>query len=99
MRKNMTKEVTKTVAKVAKTVVGENGLPEVQQLEDEILLGNVSQEKAQKLIQKRHDETVTVYKVEANTEIYTMPVEEFIKFATLKTDDEVEEETEENEVE
>jgi hypothetical protein len=88
MRRKMSKEVTKTTVKVARTIQGENGLPQVEQLEDVILLGNVDSEKAQKLVQKRFDFPVTVYAVQADTEIYEMDVEKFIELAELKVPEE-----------
>jgi hypothetical protein len=93
MRRKMTKEVTKTTVKVARTIIGENGLPQAEQLEDVILLGNVDQEKAQKVVAKKFDFPVTVYGVQANTDVYEMDVEEFIQLATLKTDEPSEEVT------
>jgi hypothetical protein len=87
MRRKMTKEVTKTTVKVARTIQGENGLPQVERLEDVILLGNVDTEKAQKLVAKRFDFPVTVYAVQADTEVYQMDVERFIELAELKTDE------------
>jgi hypothetical protein len=88
MRRKMTKEVTKTTVKVARTIQGENGLPQVEQLEDVILLGNVDAEKAQKLVAKRFDFPVTVYAVQADTEVYEMDVEKFIELAELKKPEE-----------
>jgi hypothetical protein len=93
MRKNMSKEVTKTTVQIARMVTDENGMPKAERLEDEILLGNVSQEKAQKLIQKDKDFPVTVFGVQADTVTYEMPVEEFIKLAKVKEDVESEEQT------
>lgn len=87
MRRMMTKEVTKTTVKLAKMVT-ENGLPKAEPMEDEILLGNVSLEKAQKAISKKHGAGVTVFAVEVDTSTYEMDVEEFIKVATLKVAEE-----------
>lgn len=86
-RKMMTKEVTKTTVKVAK-MIQENGLPKAEQLPDVVLIGNVSLEKAQKEVNKQYDHPVTVFAVEAATEVYEMAVEEFIKHATLKVEQE-----------
>lgn len=86
MRKMMTKEVTKTTVKVAKMVV-ENGVPVAQPLEDEVILGNVNLEKAQKIVNKKYEEPVTVFEVIADTEVYEMPVEDFIKLATIKVEE------------
>lgn len=85
----MTKEVTKTTVKVAKMEMVE-GNPQAVTLPDEILLGNVSLEKAQKDVNKKYGHPVTVFGVEADTTIYEMPVEEFIKYASIKLDSETE---------
>lgn len=83
MRKMMTKEVTKTTVKVAKMSV-ENGVPVAVALPDEIILGNVTTEKAQRILNKKYNEPVTVFEVIPTTNIYEMAVEEFIKHATIK---------------
>ena len=72
---------------MARMVAGENGLPVAEVLPDMILIGNVSQEKAQKIVAKEHGSNVTVFGVEPSTETYVMDVEEFIKHARLKTDE------------
>lgn len=87
MRKKMTKEVTKTTVKIAR-VQNVDGQLTTEQLDDLVLIGNVSAEKAQKLVHKQHGTNATVFGVEVATEIYEMDVEEFIKYATLKTDSE-----------
>lgn len=90
MRKKMTKEVTKTTVKVAKMKVGENGLPVAEPLDDVIMIGNVSPEKAQKQVNKLFKdskENVTVFGVETDTQVYEMDVEDFIQVATLKTEE------------
>ena len=84
LRKTMSREVTKTTVKVAKMVVAENGLPVAEPLEDVILIGNVSMEKAQRAVNKSHEGSVTVFGVETETQVYEMAVEDFIKHATLK---------------
>jgi len=84
LRKTMSREVTKTTVKVAKMVVAENGLPVAEPLEDVILIGNVSMEKAQRAVNKTHEGSVTVFGVETETQVYEMAVEDFIKHATLK---------------
>jgi hypothetical protein len=89
MRKMMTKEVTTTTVKVAKMEM-ENGLPVAVNLPDEILLGNVTLDKAQRILNKKFGQPVTVFEVSANTNTYEMPVEEFVKVATLKVDDQQE---------
>lgn len=98
MRKMMTKEVTKTTVKIAKMEVV-NGLPQATTLEDEILLGNVGMEKAQKAVTKKHGAGVTVFEVVPSTETYELPVEEFIKIATIRTEAPTEEENAESDAE
>jgi hypothetical protein len=88
----MTKEVTKTLVKVAVMTVNEQGLPVAEPLESIELIGNVSMEKAQKAVNKLHEgKNVTVFGVEPSTETYEMAVEEFIKLASIKKDKEDEE--------
>ena len=93
MRKKMTKEVTKTTVKIAK-VQNVDGQLSTEQLDDLVLIGNVSAEKAQKQVHKELGLNATVFGVETSTEVYEMDVEEFIKHATLKTDSEETEITE-----
>lgn len=85
MRKMMTKEVTKTTVKVGKLEMVD-GQPKAVQLPNEVLLGNVSMEKAQRKLNKKFGEPVTVFSVEADTTVYEMPVEQFIEIASVKED-------------
>jgi len=85
MRKTMTKEVTSTLVKVAKMTM-EDGLPKAVALPDETLLGNVSLEKAQKQLNKKYGEPVTVLEVHPDTKVYEMEVEKFMEHATIKED-------------
>lgn len=85
MRKMMTKEVTKTIVKLAKMEIV-NGVPSVSTLEDKVFLGNVDSEKAQKLVTKEFGHGVSVLNVQAETVVYELPVEEFIKIATIKVE-------------
>lgn len=87
MRKKMTKEVTKTTIKIAK-VQNVDGQLTTEQLDDIVMIGNVSPEKAQKHVHKDLGTNATVFGVEVSTEVYEMDVEEFIKHATLKQDSE-----------
>ena len=96
----MTKEVT-----ITKAMVGEVGfnaetmLPEVTNVETLTLLGELTKAKAEKVLRKA-GETKTLFKVETETLVYKMAVSEFIKVATLVTDeDNVDEEEEEEEEE
>ena len=52
-------------------------------VEDRDSLRKLSAE-TQKEIQKKYDYTITVFSVQAETHEYQMPVEEFIKHATIK---------------
>lgn len=86
-RKVMTKEVTRTIAKVVKMVVNGEGLPVAEPVGTVELIGNVSIEKANKDVQKEYGADHSVYAVEANTDKYKMEVSEFIKHATLVTEE------------
>lgn len=83
MNKMMTKEITKTTVKVAKLTV-EHGQPKMHKLPDEILLGNVKQEQAQKLLNKKFDEHIHILEIFAETTVYELPVEEFLKHAKVR---------------
>ena len=86
-RKMMTKEVTHTTVKSANMVIGENGQPVVEAVEDQTFIGNVSVGHAQRLINKKFpDSKPKVFAVEPKTEVYEMPVEDFIKLATIKVE-------------
>jgi Histone-like Protein p6 len=82
-RKMMTKEVTFTTVKLAKLEVVD-GQPVIVHLPDETLIGNISPEHAQRLLNKKHGVPVTIFEVTADTTVYEMPVEEFIKLAKVK---------------
>lgn len=82
-RKMMTKEVTKTTVTVAR-IQNENGELKTVVLPPIEVVGNVSVESAQRLLKKNYDFPVTVTGVQAETTTYEMPVEEFIKVATIK---------------
>jgi hypothetical protein len=87
-RKMMQREVTTTFVKVAmiKVVDGE---PKMETLPEEELVGNVSMEQAQRTLNKKFGQPVTILELFADTKVYQMPVDEFIKHAEIK---EVEEE-------
>lgn len=88
MRKYMTKEVTTTIVKVAKMEMVD-GIPQAITLPNEVILGNVTLEKAQKIVNKKYGYPVSVMEVQANTQIYEMLVEEFIQIARVKVLEEV----------
>ena len=81
-RKMMSKEVTTTTVKIGKIEMV-NGTPNVVMLPEEKIIGNITLEKAQKLMNKKHD-IVTVFEVVPETQVYEMDVMEFIKVAKLK---------------
>lgn len=80
MRKTMTKEVTFTTVRLAHMEMVD-GLPVAKPLADEVVVGNVSMEKAQKEMNKKFETTVTVFEVLPETKVYQMSVEDFIKIA------------------
>ena len=82
VRKMMTKEVTTTTVKLGKIEMVE-GTPNVVMLPEEKINGNITLEKAQKLMNKKHG-VVTVFEVVPETQVYEMDVMEFIKVAKLK---------------
>lgn len=82
-RKMMSKEVTTTTVKLGKMVY-ENGAAKAIMLPNEILLGNVSLANAQRQLNKKHGEPVTIFELQAQTHVYEMPVETFISIAKVK---------------
>lgn len=86
VRKMMTKEVTSTRLSVA-SMGFVDGKPVANEMEDVILQGNVSLEKAQKTVSKMYDVPVTVFGVSADTVVYEMDVLEFVKHASVKVEE------------
>jgi hypothetical protein len=82
-RKMMQREVTTTFVKVAMIEVVE-GEPKMVTLPEEELVGNVSMEQAQKTLNKKFGQPVTILELFADTKMYEMPVDEFIQHATIK---------------
>jgi hypothetical protein len=82
-RKMMTKEITKTTVRIAKMQV-ENGEVKIVKLPEETLVGNVKQETAQKLLNKKFGEPIAILEIFAETTVYEAPVEEFLKIATIR---------------
>lgn len=100
MTKFINREITSTKVDSLEIVV-ENGQATLQPMEQEILVGNVDAETAQKLLIKKHGKPVQVVKVEADTKRYRMPLDKFIELAEIKpekedkeVDDSEEEDTE-----
>lgn len=83
MRRIMTKEVTKTTVKISE-VINVDGVPQANELEPLVLLGNVSLEKAQKEVSKKFGANVTVFEIKPETQTYEMDVTDFIKYARVK---------------
>ena len=87
MRRMMSREVTKTTIKVAKLEMVEGEVKTIV-LPDEIMLGNIRLERAQREMNKKYGEPVTVLQVIPETTTYEMPVETFIEHATVKEETE-----------
>ena len=87
MRKTMKREVTSTTVRIGKIMMVD-GHPQVEQLPAEKVVGNVTLEKATKLMKKKHGQGVTVFEVEAETETYQMSVEDFLKHAEIVKEEE-----------
>ena len=82
-RKMMQREVTSTTVKLAKIDVVE-GTPKMVTLPNEELIGNVSIDHAQRTLNKKFGQPVTILEVTTDTKVYEMAVEDFIKHASLK---------------
>jgi hypothetical protein len=82
-RKMMTKEITYTTVRIAKMHV-ENGEVKIVKLPEETLVGNVKQEAAQKMLNRKFGEPVAILEIFSNTTVYELPVEEFLKIATIR---------------
>lgn len=78
--KMLQREVTSTKVEYA-TLEIVNGSPVAVKSERE-LIGNVSEEKALKLLTKELGSGVTILSVEVDTQKYEMPIKEFIQLAT-----------------
>lgn len=79
-RKTMVREVTHTTVKSAKMEVVD-GRPVAHELEDLTLIGNISQEKAQREAFNQYGKGVSVFEVIPETHKYEMAIEDFIKHA------------------
>lgn len=87
MRKDIIREVTSTVVSLAK-VTKVDGAIETENLEDEVLVGSITLDRAQKDMVKKHGVGTMVLNVEPKTEHYKMPVTDFMKYGTLVEKDE-----------
>lgn len=87
MRKMMTREITKTTIKVAKLEMVDGEVKSIV-LPDETVIGNIRLERAQRMMNEKYGEPVTVLQVIPETTVYEMPIETFIENATVKEDKE-----------
>jgi hypothetical protein len=87
--KMMQREVTFTKVEYAHLKVVE-GQPTVTK-ETMVFAGNIDEEKALKFLTKDVGSGVTVLSTEVDSQIYEMPVTDFIQLATIKKEKEVKE--------
>lgn len=85
MRRYTTKEVTFTRFDVAKIVV-DNGTPFVEQLPEEVLIGNITEERALKIMKEKYGEGIKIYNIETYKRKFKMSIYDFIMNATEVTD-------------
>lgn len=86
VRKMMQREITNTTVRVSKMEVVE-GKPVATELEPIELIGNQSLEGAQKQIKKMFpNENVQAFEVIPDTNVYELPLDEFIKHATVRSE-------------
>ena len=95
-RKYITREITKTTVKVARMEV-QDGAPVAVELPDEVIVGNVSMEQANRQLKKKLGDGITVFGVEPNTEKYKMSVAQFLELAELVSPENDDSEDEEDE--
>lgn len=89
-RRMMTRDITRTTVTIVKNEMVEGQVKTVV-LPNEVFLGNVKLERAQRLVDKKYvGERVTVLEVDVETTTYELEVEKFLEMATIK--EEVEEE-------
>lgn len=79
----MTKQVTKTTIVIAKMEM-QDGIPVAVSIPNEVVIGNIKIERAQRMVDKLHGAGATVLEVHADTETYEMSVEDFINIASIK---------------
>ena len=92
MRKMLSKEITFTHVKVAVLEVMEDGSPKAIEQPPIELLGDISIERADKMIAKDYKgKMIMIYSIETEKRTYEMEVEEFIKVASIKVKENVSE--------
>lgn len=90
MRRTLKRQVTKTTIKLARMEF-KDGEAVSTLLPDEFMVGNVTLEQANRQMRKKHGDNVVVMALQANTDMYQMPLEDFIKYAEKVEDVEKEE--------
>lgn len=84
-RLTMTREITKTTIKLVKIEYKEDK-PVMIELPDLVMIGNIRHDRAVREVKKLYpNEVVHVVKVQPDTQVYEMAVEEFLKHAKLRT--------------
>lgn len=83
MRKTIQKKVVYSNISSARVTM-EDGKPVAEELPIYQFTGNISEERAQKIIEKEHGNNATVFEIQKETVTYEMPIEQFIKNATIK---------------
>lgn len=81
MRKDIVREVTSTTVSLVK-VTKVDGTPQTENLPDEVLVGSISIDRAQKEMLKKHGAGTMVLNVEPTTEHWKMSVLDFMKYGT-----------------
>jgi hypothetical protein len=80
------REITITKVTAARMTMVD-GAVNTEQLEDVILVGNVSLEKANKEVKKIYGEGTTAFTVQPNTHKYRIATDVFVKHAEIVTED------------
>lgn len=76
------RSVTSTRIKSAK-IDYVDGKSQSVDLPDEVVIGNVKKEKAQKLIAEKHGDRAVLMELKTDTHEYEMPVKDFIEVASV----------------
>jgi hypothetical protein len=92
LRKVMTKEITFTTFSVAKMEYKNEELTIVP-LPNEVVMGNISEEKALKSMIKKYKANVSVFNLTTQNVTYQMDVSDFIKYGEIKVEEPTQQET------
>jgi hypothetical protein len=82
MKKSISRTIVTTEVKIAKLEEVDGALSIVES--EETLLGGLSKEEVEKALVKKHGAGVTVKAIETKSDLYEMPLEEFIAKAAVK---------------